>query len=495
MRTRPRSPVAGSAAVVAVATDPADLTREALSRLPGCVTDLEVRADTTGDPDPAAIRRWFSGRLVYTLRGGYTNRGIRLRDAARRGYDLVDLEADRDLVDATLAAIPAQRRRVSWCGAATSLPELRERFAAMARTPAALYLLAPRADAPATALAPLRLLTALQRTDVTAYASGPAGAWTRLLAPFLGAPVVSGHVSAPAAGGLPSVHALVRDYGFPALPPLRGLYGIVARSLHTPLFPRLANAALRELGLPDLLLPFPIPDVDTFLDGFWPELGAGGTDALGFPLRGLTVAAPYKDAALLAADLASLPASRVRAANLLLRRGDRWRAETTDGTAAVGALLTVAGGRRTLARTPVAVVGCGGTGRSVALALRAAGARVTLVNRGEGRGRYAARLLGLDHVALHRFAPQRYPVVVHATPVHEELPFNVEALPQHATVVDFVCAAEPTALANAARARGLTIVDGREILARELGAQFRLLTGHPLPPVGQLTGRAPVSPR
>jgi len=46
----------------------------------------------------------------------------------------------------------------------------------------------------------------------------------------------------------------------------------------------------------------------------------------------------------------------------------------------------------------------------------------------------------------------------------------------------FVCAATPTALVQAARARGLRIVDGHDVLRQEASRHFQAMTGHPMPP-------------
>ena len=51
--------------------------------------------------------------------------------------------------------------------------------------------------------------------------------------------------------------------------------------------------------------------------------------------------------------------------------------------------------RQSIAGRRAAVVGCGGSGRAIAWALRAGGASVTLVNRCQERGEHASRLLGL----------------------------------------------------------------------------------------------------
>ncbi|MPZ27509.1 MAG: type I 3-dehydroquinate dehydratase [Micromonosporaceae bacterium] len=477
-----RPTVLARAAVVATLESRAAATGTALRRLPAGTTGVEVRADLTGDLDLRELRRHVSGQLVYSLRsqryGGRSadpppSRQARLL-AAANGYDIVDLEADHDLVPDVLAGIPADRRRISWSGGETDLSGLRRQFDRMVRTPAALYLLAPRAGSLPAALAPLRLLASLGRADVTAFGTGPAAAFSRVLAPWLGAPVVYGSPAGP------TVEQLVTDYPLPRLPRLESLYGIVGRSLQTSLFTRLVNAGFRELSLPSLFLPFLAPDLVDFQTRFWPAIAAGSLDELGLPLRALTVAAPYKPAAFATAGLADPPARAAQAANLLLRDGTqerRWRAGTTDGSAMLAALRDTG----PVAGVSAAVIGCGAAGRAAAYALSGAGARVTLVNRDASRGRSAAARLGLPFVPLAAFHPGRYAVLVHATPVDDRPPFDLDDTATAATVADFVCAAEPTALVAAARERGLTTVDGQDVVTHEVAQQFQLMTGLPIP--------------
>jgi 3-dehydroquinate dehydratase / shikimate dehydrogenase len=472
------------AAVVAAVDSPAGVAGTALRRVTAGVAGVEVRADLIGDVDPGELRPHVAGQLVYSLRSRHhggsgpdaaPDRRARLL-AAARGYDLVDLEYDHDLVPEVLAGIPPGRRRISWHGGDGGLAGLRQRFERMARVPAALYLLAPPGRSFPAALDTLRLLGSLRRTDVTAFGTAPTAAFTRVLAPWLGAPVVY------ASAGGPTVQQLLADYPFPALPPLASLCGIVGRSLQTSLFVRLVNAALGELSIPRLCLPFVVPEPADFQD-FLPAVEAGHFDALGLPLRALTVAVPYKPAAFAAAASADQRAQAVRAANLLLRTdasGGQWRAVTTDGSAMLAALAAA----RRLTGAPVAVIGCGAAGRAVAAALAGAGAKVTLVNRGSSRAQLAAAQLGLRYVPLETFEPGRYAVLVHATPVADRLPFDLDGVAADAVVADFVCAAEPTALMDAARRRGLTTVDGRDVLMHEVRQQFQLMTGQSMPGTG-----------
>jgi shikimate dehydrogenase len=48
-------------------------------------------------------------------------------------------------------------------------------------------------------------------------------------------------------------------------------------------------------------------------------------------------------------------------------------------------------------------------------------------------------------------------------------------------VVDLVYRDEPTPLLAAAAARGLTVVDGREVLVHQALGQFRWMTGREMP--------------
>lgn len=450
---------------------------------------LEVRGDLVGDLDPAALRAHFPGRLLYTLRsaaeGGSFNgppeqRLERLLGAAEAGYDLVDLEADRDLDPQILAAVAPERRVLSWHGAPLLEPELRRRFLSMAETPAALYKLIPEARQPGQALEPLLLLDRLGRRDVVAFAVGEQGSWTRLVAPHLGAPVVYGSLTeTPGAPGQWSIARLVRDFGLPRLPRVEVLYGIVGQPVGHSLSPRLHNAAYRELDLPALYLPFE-PES---LGDFWLEVVESEIlPTAGLPLRGLSVTAPFKGVALALSGASSPLAESVGAANTLVWRDEVWEAETTDPDGVVEPLR--ARGIE-LTGAAVAVLGCGGAGRAAAAGLAHAGAHVTLVNRGVERGRQTAHDLHLPFEPLDSWGPGGSAVVVHATSLgrHDDdpLPFDPDLLDGDAVVVDLVYREEPTPLVAACRARGLVAIDGREALLYQAVTQFRLMTGHELP--------------
>jgi 3-dehydroquinate dehydratase / shikimate dehydrogenase len=468
-------------AIVATLTTAVWTEGRELRALRGTASGLEIRADLTGDINPETLRAHIDGELIYSLRSvesggvfdGCREERTRRLLAAARHYDLIDLEVDRDLTDELLAAIPAHRRRICWYGEGRDHLGLAAVFAAMAGTAARLYLLAPEAETVEQAMAPLHLLKKLGRSDVTAFATGELGGCSRLLAPWLGAPVVFGGLGHNGAHGLLTIERLLNDYPFPHLPPLENVFGIVGQRVGESHSPRLHNAGYRAVGLPAMFLPL---HANEFTDSWRTMLAE--FDRLGIPFGGATVVAPYKEEALRLADTVSAEVNRAGAANLLVRKASGWRAYTTDPIGVVGAVRDTG---VWLAGRKVAVVGCGGAGRGAAAGLSRAGARPTVVNRGVARGRYAAHLLGVDYVPLNQFQPEDYSLIVHATPVRGTLPFSVDRIPDNGVLVDMAYGPEETELVAAANRRRLRVVDGWRVLMVEVARQFRLMTGRAMP--------------
>lgn len=486
--------MATRAAVVAVLSSPPAPDGAELRALSGRIDSLEVRADLVGDLDVHWLRRQFSGTLVYTLRsadeggqfsGPRAERHARLQ-AAARAYDQVDLEAVTDLTPELLAAVPAGRRRLSrHVGQAVAetgpLMAILDRMTA---TPAALYVLSIDADTVEDAVAAVSLLAAARRSDVTAYATGMAGLWTRILAPRLGAPIVFGELGTGAQAGLPTLVELQTDYGFPELAPVRYLYGIVSPSLRPSAWTRLHNCAYRILGLPAIFLPFQTQDLRRFWRTVIPAL-----DAVSLPLQGMTVTRPFKDCVLDLVERTTATAIRCGAGNVAWREGHEWVADATD-TSVVSALVAMGvelSGRR------AAVVGCGAAGRSIAAALMALGADVVLANRSEERGRFAAQLLGLPFVPLAELSLAGFALLVHATPVTDRLLVPLADLPSDAAVLEMVPTNTPSPLMAEARARGLVTFDGWQVMAAQGVPQFQRMTGVALPPNAalELRGSSP----
>src|SRR5262245_59117679 len=154
------------ACLIGTLTAPLSPQGDDLRALPRDVEWLEVRSDLTGDLDPDWIRSHFSGRLLFTLRsadeggrfsGSAGERRERLTRAARH-YDLVDLEADRDLRPELLDAVPAAQRVISWTGQTDDSSDLRARVERLTSCAARLYRLESAATTNSDGIVPLQAL-------------------------------------------------------------------------------------------------------------------------------------------------------------------------------------------------------------------------------------------------------------------------------------------------------------------------------------------------
>jgi shikimate dehydrogenase len=237
--------------------------------------------------------------------------------------------------------------------------------------------------------------------------------------------------------------------------------------------PAIQNAALEAVGLSGWryqLLPIP---PERFAETV-PALAAAG-------FRGINVTIPHKEAALALATDLTPRARAIGAANTLIFEPDgRIAADNTDAPGLIEALPLAPAGRTVL------VLGAGGSARAAVWALRDAGAaEVRIWNRTAERARALAAELGA--VAVERAAPAD--LLVHATAsgldpredAFKPLPIAADDVTSYECVVDLVYRDTETPLVQAARARSVRVVGGRELLVRQGALSFELFTGRRAP--------------
>jgi 3-dehydroquinate dehydratase/shikimate dehydrogenase len=461
----------------------------AIGRPPEGAALVELRLDLFPGIDVPAAVAACPLPVLATLRSaaeggrGPDESGARLpllaaaRDA---GAALIDLELDRDLEALRSLGIAPEQTVLSWHDPAGTPRNLDRIANVMLATPAAFLKLVPTAERLADLAAVLGLYQRArpERRRLIAFAMGPVGVPTRLLAPLLGAPVAFAAWSAGAAAapGQPTVGRLRAITGHLNGPPQR-LFGVVRAEATASLSPVMHGAGFAALGLPYLMVPVGVPDPAELELVFRP---AGETlfDRVGLPVGGWAVSTPYKDRAAAAATVAAPRVKRSGSANTLVLRPAAVLADTTDPDGVVGALT--AAGVEIAGRTAV-VQGTGGAGRAVAVGLDLAGANVRLRGRDDGRTRQVAGTIGVRWLAPDE-APPAGAILVNATPLGSSeddlLPFTEAEVAGSTAVVDMVYGSRPPALAAIAGAR---YVDGRSVLARQGFAQFAAFTGQ-LPP-------------
>jgi shikimate dehydrogenase len=202
-------------------------------------------------------------------------------------------------------------------------------------------------------------------------------------------------------------------------------------------------------------------------------------------IDGIVITIPHKFAALRHCDEASDRARFLGAANLLHRvaRG-RWRGDMTDGTAMVAALRRAGcepGGRRAL------VVGAGGAGSAVALALIEAGvSALAVADTDDARREGLVKRLVAKAPAVARAGtadPTGYDLIVNATPAgmkpDDPLPVDAARLAPSALVGDLITKPAMTPLLEAARRLGCKVVTGDDMFAVQVGHMADILLATP----------------
>lgn len=259
--------------------------------------------------------------------------------------------------------------------------------------------------------------------------------------------------------------------------------------------PAMHSAALAAVGLAGEWSYEAIEVSPAGLEGLVRSMAARG-------FVGANVTIPHKQAALALADSASEAARQIGASNTLVLAGDGIHADNTDAAGLISALGMNLTGKRAV------VLGAGGAGRAAVWALRQAGARVSVWNRTEERGRRLAGQMSVDHLE-HPSSPELFATVdliVNATAVGLTPPANsganpqvdsepvdstgqklmpgplvVDAITDKHVVVDLVYGASETELTRAARKAGARVVTGLDVLVGQGAESFRIWTGIPAP--------------
>ena len=202
-------------------------------------------------------------------------------------------------------------------------------------------------------------------------------------------------------------------------------------------------------------------------------------------IDGFVITIPHKFAALAHCEEASDRAKFLGAANLLHRiGGGHWRGDMTDGVATVAA-LRAAGceprNRRAL------VIGAGGAGSAVALALIEAGvARLFVMDIDTARRGGLVHRLALRAptvVASGALIPGDYDLIVNATPVGmkpaDPLPVDPARLDPSAFVADLITKPVMTPLLEAARQRGCRVMTGADMFTVQASLMADILLAPP----------------
>jgi 3-dehydroquinate dehydratase/shikimate dehydrogenase len=303
---------------------------------------------------------------------------------------------------------------------------------------------------------------------IVVIAMGEAGLITRVLPQRFGSQwTYAGNAIAP--GQIPA--ARMRDqFGFRRLNAETALYGVIGRPIAHSLSPAMHNAAFCGAGVNAVYLPLAAADYADFLEF---------ADAMG--VAGASVTSPFKIDAFERADDRDDVASRMQSANTLKRDGSRWLARNTDAEGFI-APLADAMGPRALRGGRATILGAGGSARTVARALAAAGMHVTVSAR---RREQAQAVAGLTDATVGAWPPTpgSWDLLVNTTPVgtgksgEHDSPLPSDFAFDGHLVYDLVYNPPQTRLLRDASRNGCRTLGGLEMLVAQAQAQFEWWTG------------------
>jgi 3-dehydroquinate dehydratase/shikimate dehydrogenase len=321
----------------------------------------------------------------------------------------------------------------------------------------------------------LPLLTARRDSSSVIIGMGGAGLATRILASRFGSRwTYAGDAVAP---GQITAARLLQEFRFRRIRPDTAVYGVVGHPVTHSLSPAMHNAGFAALGLDAAYVPFDVTRLDGLKDL-----------ARAIDLRGLSVTIPFKLDVLPLLDVIAPEAHAAGAVNTIAISDGRWVGRNTD---ADGFLAPLRRRISSLTGVRAAILGAGGAARAAGLALRDAGAIVTVCARRGDAGQVVADAIG---ARAGEWPPRRgsWDLLVNATPVGsralpDEIPFGG---PFDGTLVyDLVYDPDPTALMQAARAQGCSTLGGLDMLVAQAERQFEIWTGQ-RPPAGLFSDAA-----
>lgn len=254
--------------------------------------------------------------------------------------------------------------------------------------------------------------------------------------------------------------------------------------------PAMHNAAIRELGLDLVYVPFRV-------EAEYLPAAVEGVRRMGF--LGVNLTIPLKEPAVKLVDDLSELSARIGAVNTLYWKAGKLCGHSTD---ADGFILSLekemaehgAGGKADLPGEAL-VLGAGGSSRAVCYALASRGVRLTIANRTLERAETLVQMLGLDKGVkvipfkgeLLRRVAASSPLVVNTTSIGmvydaSQSPLPCDCFYPGQIVYDLVYNPLETRLLADARRLGAIGINGLKMLVYQGALSFELWTGVFPPP-------------
>lgn len=441
-----------------------------IRRYDGACPLIEIRIDHLDCPQIPALPASRRSRYIATCRptregGRYhaaeQDRLDLLRLAARSGFDWVDLEHDVDAVSFP-PGVQVVRSYHDFRGFPSDWPTLTRKIDSL---PGDLGKIAVTVESTGQLVELLRQFETRPTRKRILIGMNGFGQPSRLLGHFLGNEwtYVTEEADREVAPGQFSLDQAIESYRLDIGASHPTVYGVLGNPLAHSMSPPLHNRLFAHYRVDSVYLPFRLTSVDPWFD-YVPSS----------PLRfgGFSVTLPFKTDVV---KFARTEAEGERALNTLVREGEGWKGLNTDYPGFLKPLEKV-----DLRGSEALVLGTGGVTHTVIRALKAKGAKVTVVARDPAKGAALADRYGC-RCALFSDLPIQAHLCVNCTPVGQYP--NTDSSPiskdQFAfeLVYDLIYRPQRTALVRMAEARGAKTITGIEMFVEQAALQFTAWTG------------------
>lgn len=455
-----------------------------MADLSGLADLFEIRGDLVTDLDLLTILRVRSKPLIFTARAA--SEGGRMKDddpkrhallleAARRGYDYVDVEYRSGFFD-IMTEKAGQGLIVSFHDMTGTPQDLETLYQGMCKTGADVVkiVVSPRSMTDVGHLMELVRRHAGSKPPLIAIALGPLGAISRIVGPKYGAPFVyasTGRGHEAAAGQIPA-EEMDTIYGVKAINSETKVYGLVGGDVLRSLSPAIHNRGFSEAGLDAAFVPLQTDSLSAFFEAF-PHLG----------LSGFSVTRPYKVEIVGHMHAVDATVAQCGSVNtVVVHETGQLHGTSTDGLGVVTPLRK----RGEIRGKSVIVLGAGGAARAAAMALEERGARVRILARNREKAVEVGSQVGCAAGDLSVLRNAEWDILINATPVGGSSMAEQTLVPQAllkkgATVFDMNYDPLETRLLREAAQAGCTVISGFEMLLAQAAAQFEVWTGSEAP--------------
>ena len=308
---------------------------------------------------------------------------------------------------------------------------------------------------------------------------GEAGKWTRILGLAHGAYLTYASLDAgkETANGQLTAKDLIDTYRVKELDKNSEVFGVIGDPVSQSLSPYMHNAEFAAVGVNAVFMHLLVKDLDAFIR----RMVKAETREVELNFGGFSVTMPHKQAIIPHLDSIDPTAAKIGAVNTIKIDDGKLTGYNTDAHGFITPLLARFGDVRD---ARVAVFGAGGASRACVYALQQQGADVTVFARDLNKAKAFADEFGIKHKQLTTDNRQlTTDIIVDATPLgmkgaleHGSL-FTADELSGVKFVYDLVTSAADTPIVREAKAAGVPVIGGLEMLIAQGVKQFEIWTG------------------